>query len=279
LGRATTIWSPFPNNEVANDKESRGCAAVDQDVIFGQPITLFRDQLTQVRIAKMVAITKWHLIQFHAEILQGAVTNRAFGQIESDAVPGKLLGASASIGRRRYFMFGSIRKIRFAPFENQSVKKFDRPASAILGGVRERDISKSQQQRLRTIDLLCSPARQHIVRTVSLRFFMALDLPQTSSKIGGPLVKQFSVFLPNKVGAMLDIVKLLSTRNAHVVALSISESTDSAIARIVVSDPEVVENIFREHDVAFGICEMVVVELQKSRRSWQNCSRPCSWQR
>jgi hypothetical protein len=73
---------------------------------------------------------------------------------------------------------------------------------------------------------------------------MALELPQTTSKVGGPLVKQFSVFLPNKVGAMLDIVKLLSTRNAHVVALSISESTDSAIARIVVSDPEAVEKIF-----------------------------------
>jgi len=91
--------------------------------------------------------------------------------------------------------------------------------------------------------------------------FMALS--ETTSKTGGPLVKQFSVFLPNKVGAMLDIVKLLSTRNAHVVALSISESTDSAIARIVVSDPETVENIFHEHDVAFGVCEMVVVELRE----------------
>ena len=92
---------------------------------------------------------------------------------------------------------------------------------------------------------------------------MALDSPETTSKIGGPLVKQFSIFLPNKVGAMLDIVKLLSTRNAHVVALSIAEQTDSAIARIVVSDPEAVENIFHEHDVAFGVCEMVVVEMRE----------------
>jgi len=101
----------------------------------------------------------------------------------------------------------------------------------------------------------CRPARS--------RFFMALDSPETTSKIGGPLVKQFSIFLPNKVGAMLDIVKLLSTRNAHVVALSIAEQTDSAIARIVVSDPEAVENIFHEHDVAFGVCEMVVVEMRE----------------
>lgn len=78
-----------------------------------------------------------------------------------------------------------------------------------------------------------------------------------------PLVKQFSIFLPNKVGAMLDVVKLLQTHNTHVVALSISESTDSAIARIVVSDPDEVEELFREHDVPFGVCAMVVVELQE----------------
>ena len=51
---------------------------------------------------------------------------------------------------------------------------------------------------------------------------MAVDLPETTSKMEGPLVKQFSVFLPNKVGAMLDLVKVLNTRNIHVLALSVS---------------------------------------------------------
>jgi hypothetical protein len=92
---------------------------------------------------------------------------------------------------------------------------------------------------------------------------MDLELPQTSSKIDGPLVKQFSIFLPNKVGAMMDVVKLLQAHNAHVIAMSISESTDSAIARIMVSDPELVEQLFREHNVPFGVCSMVVVELRE----------------
>src|SRR3954468_3138866 len=92
---------------------------------------------------------------------------------------------------------------------------------------------------------------------------MALDLPETTSKLDGPLVKQFSVFLPNKVGAMLDIVKMINAHDTHVVALSVSESTDSAIARIVVSDPERVQDLFREHNVGFGICEVVVVELRE----------------
>jgi hypothetical protein len=92
---------------------------------------------------------------------------------------------------------------------------------------------------------------------------MPIDLPETTSKMGGPLVKQFSVFLPNKVGAMLDIVKMLNTNNTHVVALSVSESTDSAIARIVVSDPERVEKLFRQNNVGFGVCEVVVVEMRE----------------
>ena len=92
---------------------------------------------------------------------------------------------------------------------------------------------------------------------------MPVDLPETTSKMGGPLVKQFSVFLPNKVGAMLEVVKLLNTQNTHVVALSVSESTDSAIARIIVSDPGRVEKLFREKNVAFGVCEVVVVEVRE----------------
>lgn len=92
---------------------------------------------------------------------------------------------------------------------------------------------------------------------------MPLDLPETSSKIDGPLVKQFSIFLPNKVGAMLDVVKLLHAHDTHVVALSISESTDSSIARVMVSDPERVEELFHEHSVPFGVCSMVVVELRE----------------
>src|SRR4030095_2737326 len=92
---------------------------------------------------------------------------------------------------------------------------------------------------------------------------MTADLPKTSSKLEGPLVKQFSVFLPNKVGAMLDLVKLIRTQHTHVVALSVSESTDSAIARIIVSDPQRVEKLFRENNVGFGVSEVVIVEMRE----------------
>jgi hypothetical protein len=45
--------------------------------------------------------------------------------------------------------------------------------------------------------------------------------------------------------------------------MSVSESTDSAIARLVVSDPAGVERLLRENNVAFGMCEVVVVEMHE----------------
>ena len=92
---------------------------------------------------------------------------------------------------------------------------------------------------------------------------MALDFPKTTSKRDGPLVKQFSVFLPNKVGAMHDVLKLLNAHNFHVIALSVSESTDAAIARFVVSDPGGVEQLFKQNNIAFGTCHVVVVEMHE----------------
>jgi len=58
---------------------------------------------------------------------------------------------------------------------------------------------------------------------------MPVDLPETTSKMGGPLVKQFSVFLPNKVGAMLDIVKLLNTSAWFAPSASIVEMVDAVL--------------------------------------------------
>lgn len=62
---------------------------------------------------------------------------------------------------------------------------------------------------------------------------------------------------------MLDVVKLLNAHEYHIIAMSVSESTDSAIARLVVSDPSGVENLLREHNIAFGTCDVVVIEMDE----------------
>jgi len=84
---------------------------------------------------------------------------------------------------------------------------------------------------------------------------------ETTEKTEGPRVRQFSVFLQNKVGALLEVVKLLNEQAVEVLGLSVQDSTDSSIARLIVSDPELVMRLFHDHDIPFGSTEVVVVEL------------------
>lgn len=86
---------------------------------------------------------------------------------------------------------------------------------------------------------------------------------KTAEKMDAPRVKQFSIFLPNKVGALLEVVKLLHEHAVHVLALNVQDSADSAIVRIVVSDPEQVQDLFSIHDIPYSMCELVVVEMRE----------------
>ena len=92
---------------------------------------------------------------------------------------------------------------------------------------------------------------------------MPAEAKPTAEKLGGPRVTQFSVFLPNKVGALLHIVRLLNEHHVDVLAVNVQDSADSAIVRIVVSDPESVQQMFIEHAIPFSICDLVVVELKE----------------
>jgi len=77
-------------------------------------------------------------------------------------------------------------------------------------------------------------------------------------------VRQFSVFMENKVGRLLDIVKILSQANIHVVALSILDTADAAIVRLVCDDPDKARALFTEHGFAYTEVSLVVVELSSS---------------
>lgn len=86
--------------------------------------------------------------------------------------------------------------------------------------------------------------------------------PITIEKLNDEGVQHFSIFLDNKVGALLEVVKLINERNIVVLALSIQDSAESSICRFIVSDPEQVEALFDEFDIAYHVSEVLVVELK-----------------
>ena len=86
---------------------------------------------------------------------------------------------------------------------------------------------------------------------------------ETTEKLQGPAVRQYSVFLANRVGALMGVVKMLSEARVVVLALSIQDSSETSIARIIVSDPDLLEELFERHDIAYGVCDVVVAELEE----------------
>jgi hypothetical protein len=74
-------------------------------------------------------------------------------------------------------------------------------------------------------------------------------------------VKQFSVFTANRLGRLHDLVQLLASKSVHILGLTVLDTTDSAIIRFVVDDPERARDLLREHDFAFTESELLVVEV------------------
>jgi len=74
-------------------------------------------------------------------------------------------------------------------------------------------------------------------------------------------VKQFSIFTANRLGRLHDVIALLGSRNIHVLALTVLDTTDSSIIRLVVDDPEQARAVFKENDFALTESELLVVEL------------------
>ncbi len=86
---------------------------------------------------------------------------------------------------------------------------------------------------------------------------------EITEKLDGRAVRQYSVFLANRVGALMEVVKMLNEAKVIVLALSIQDSSETSIARMIVSDPELLEELFDRNDIAYGVCEVVVAELEE----------------
>ena len=76
-----------------------------------------------------------------------------------------------------------------------------------------------------------------------------------------PSIRQFTVFLENRVGQLLEVVRRFEGSNVRIVALTISESTECAFVRFVLSDPEQGREILERAGLALIESELIGVEL------------------
>jgi hypothetical protein len=76
-----------------------------------------------------------------------------------------------------------------------------------------------------------------------------------------PSVTQFSVFLENRVGQLLEVVRAFQGSKVKIVGLSISDSADCCIIRLVLSHPEQGREILNLKGLPYAENELLATEL------------------
>ena len=102
---------------------------------------------------------------------------------------------------------------------------------------------------------------------------MSEILPQeTIQGYSPPTVRQFSVFLENKVGKLLELVGLFDEAPAvHLCAFSVLESSDHAVVRIIPNNADAARALLRRHSLAFSEFDLLIVELAENHNLTSMC--------
>lgn len=95
---------------------------------------------------------------------------------------------------------------------------------------------------------------------------------ETTQGYSPPTVRQFSVFLDNKVGKLLELVGLFDEApNVHLCAFSVLESSDHAVVRIIPNNADAARALLREHALAFSEFDLLIVELVSDHNLTSMC--------
>ena len=74
-------------------------------------------------------------------------------------------------------------------------------------------------------------------------------------------VNQLSVFIENKSGTLVKVLKLLKVHNIQLIASTITDTTDYGIYRILCSEPDKAYKILKDAGVAISLSEVFAIEL------------------
>lgn len=95
---------------------------------------------------------------------------------------------------------------------------------------------------------------------------MSSAVPQeTEQGYTPPTVRQFSVFLDNKVGKLNELLRLFEEQEQlHLAGFSVIDASDYAVVRVIFSNADLARSLLRQANYTFSESDLLVVELQPS---------------
>ena len=83
-----------------------------------------------------------------------------------------------------------------------------------------------------------------------------------------PSIKQFTVFLENRVGILMGVLRRFSGTRVRILALSIIDSTECCIVRFVLSHPEQGREILERAGLAMIESDLIALGVERRRTTF-----------
>ncbi len=75
-------------------------------------------------------------------------------------------------------------------------------------------------------------------------------------------IRQFVIYAENKVGWLNDFIEMLRTEGIHVMAISVLDTTDSAVIRLVPNYPKETARLLKSRSISFMERNILAVEIE-----------------
>jgi len=96
--------------------------------------------------------------------------------------------------------------------------------------------------------------------------------PETEQGYAPPTVRQFSVFLDNKVGKLHELLRLIGeNERLHLAGFSVIDASDYAVVRVIFSNADHARSLLRGGGYTFSESDLLVVELHQTQTLKQLC--------
>lgn len=76
------------------------------------------------------------------------------------------------------------------------------------------------------------------------------------------IIKQLSVFIENREGRMLDITRVLKENEINIKTLSLADTTEYGMIRLIVSDPEKARAVLKAEGFPVSITDVIAVKAE-----------------
>lgn len=83
-------------------------------------------------------------------------------------------------------------------------------------------------------------------------------------------LRQISVFLHNRTGSLRALCALLADNHIEILGISMQDTTEMTLVRLILSDPEAASLIFIERGIPHAECAVVIVEVQEEASQLQH---------